>query len=248
MYLMASHTPFVQDRMIAHRGASAYAPENTLAAMRLAAKMGATWVEVDVKLTADERAVILHDDEVDRTTNGHGFLATLPFDVVRDLDAGRWFDAHYAGEKIPTLEELVQTVLELDLGLQLELKPTAGDDAETALIACSYLRDHWPLGNRNLFVSSFSTRSLDVARRILPDVPRAFAVVVPPRDPAALLRAVDCQILHSSTIVLSDAQLATLDASGIEFAIATVNDAVLGRRLLAAGVQTILSDRPDLLA
>jgi glycerophosphoryl diester phosphodiesterase len=87
-----------------------------------------------------------------------------------------------------------------------------------------------------------------VARRILPDVPRAFAVVVPPRDPAALLRAVDCQILHSSTIVLSDAQLATLDASGIEFAIATVNDAVLGRRLLAAGVQTILSDRPDLLA
>ena len=240
--------PVVEDAVIAHRGAPRNAPENTLPAMREAARLGARWVEVDVKLTADGKPVIIHDDTVDRTTNGRGLVAGMTLAEIRALDAGSHLGSHHAGTSIPTLEELIETVLELDVGLQLELKPTAGDDVETAEIALDVLNAVWPIGRRKLFLSSFSVRSLQAARRILPDVPRAFAVMVPPRNPRALLEETDCQILHCLGDLLTDEALAILGDSGIEYAVAVINDRATATRLLAAGAQTILSDIPDLLA
>jgi glycerophosphoryl diester phosphodiesterase len=244
---MSTLSPVVSERLIAHRGSSAHAPENTLAAMREAARRGARWVEIDVKLTRDQRPVIIHDDRVDRTTNGTGLVAALTFEEIRALDAGSWFAPEWAGEKIPTFEELLDTVLACDLGLQVELKPTPGDDVETAEIACAVLKDKWPKGRGRLFITSFSVRALARAARLLPDVPRAFAVVVPPQDPVALLEEVGCQILHVTADLLEDADLARLDASGVEFAVATINDRKTADRLIAAGVQTVLSDHGDLL-
>ena len=237
--------PVVADAIIAHRGAPRNAPENTLPAMREAARLGARWVEVDVKLTADGKPVIIHDDTVDRTTNGRGLVAGLTLAEIRGLDAG--IGTQHAGTQVPTLEELIETVLELDVGLQLELKPTAGDDVETAEIALDVLASLWPIGRRKLFFSSFSIRSLQAARRIMPDVPRAFAVMVPPRNPRALLEETDCQILHCLGDLLTDEALAILGDSGIEYAVAVINDRATATRLLAAGAQTILSDIPDLL-
>jgi glycerophosphoryl diester phosphodiesterase len=237
--------PVVADAIIAHRGAPRNAPENTLPAMREAARLGALWVEVDVKLTADGKPVIIHDDTVDRTTNGRGLVAGLTLAEIRGLDAG--IGTQHAGTQVPTLEELIETVLELDVGLQLELKPTAGDDVETAEIALDVLASLWPAGRRKLFLSSFSVRSLQSARRIMPDVPRAFAVMVPPRNPQALLEETDCQILHCLGDLLTDEALAILGDSGIEYAVAVINDRATATRLLAAGAQSILSDIPDLL-
>ena len=237
--------PVVADAIIAHRGAPRNAPENTLPAMREAARLGARWVEVDVKLTADGKPVIIHDDTVDRTTSGRGLVAGLTLAEIRGLDAG--IGTQHAGTQVPTLEELIETVLELDVGLQLELKPTAGDDVETAEIALDVLASLWPIGRRKLFLSSFSIRSLQAARRIMPDVPRAFAVMVPPRNPRALLEETDCQILHCLGDLLTDEALAILGDSGIEYAVAVINDRATATRLLAAGAQTILSDIPDLL-
>lgn len=243
---MSASNPIVKERLIAHRGASAHAPENTLAAMREAKRRGAEWVEIDVKLTRDQRPVIIHDDTVDRTTNGHGLVAGLTFEEIRRLDAGSWFAPEFAGERIPTLAELLETVLEQDLSLQLELKPTAGDDWETADIACAELKRLWPEGRGRLFITSFSRVALARAADLLPEVPRAFAVVVPPKDPEALLRAVNCQILHCTSDLLDAEALARLDASGIEFATATIDDLAEARRLIAGGVQTILSNIADL--
>lgn len=243
---MSAHSPFVKNRLIAHRGAAAYAPENTLIAMREAKRRGASWVEIDVKLTRDERPVIIHDDSVDRTTNGHGLVAGMRLADIRALDAGSWFAPDFAGAQVPTFEELIETVLAEDLSLQAELKPTPGDDAETAEIACAMLARLWPAGRGRLFLTSFSRVSLARAAALLPDVPRAFAVVVPPKDPAALLRAVNCQILHCTSELLDAEALARLDRSGIEFAVATINDADRARQLIAAGAQTVLSDVADL--
>jgi glycerophosphoryl diester phosphodiesterase len=148
---------------------------------------------------------------------------------------------------VPTLEELIETVLDLDVGLQLELKPTAGDDIETAEIALDVLRSLWPTGRRKLFLSSFSVRSIKTAARLLPEVPRAFAVVVPPRDPRALLAETDCQILHCLRDLLTDDALSILGESGVEYAVAVVNDRATAEQLLASGAQTILTDIPDLL-
>src|SRR4051794_34519268 len=103
-------------KVIGHRGAKAYAPENTLAGIRTAAQQGARWVEVDVKLTRDGVPILMHDDTVDRTTNGKGAAATLDFAELRRLDAGAWFGPAFAGERIPTLEEALALVFDLDLG------------------------------------------------------------------------------------------------------------------------------------
>ena len=92
--------------IIAHRGDKTHAPENTLAAFKLAAENGADAIEFDVKLTADGRVIVLHDQTVNRTTNGMGKISKLPYAAVRDLDAGAWFSEKFRGERIPTLDEV----------------------------------------------------------------------------------------------------------------------------------------------
>ncbi|WJV55895.1 hypothetical protein PCO85_11180 [Prodigiosinella aquatilis] len=118
------------------------------------------------------------------------------FEQIRSLDARATFGGEFAGIRIPSLQELIECVLELDVGLQLELKPTAGDDIETAEISLNILKTLWPANREQLFISSFSIQAIHAAARLLPDVPRAFAVSVPPRDPLALLQETHCQILH----------------------------------------------------
>jgi len=237
----------VPEAIIAHRGAPLLAPENTLPSIRAAVAKGAKWVEIDVKLTKDLHPVILHDDRVDRTTNGNGFLAAMNFDDVRRLDARASFGEEFAGIQIPTFQELIETVLELDVGLQVELKPTPGDDVDTAQIAIGVLKDMWPRNRERLFLTSFSIQSIHEAARLLPDVPRAFAVVVPPRDPIALLNETKCQVLHLLEDVLTDDAQKVLADSGVEYAVAVVNDRDKARRLLRNGAQTISTDIPDLL-
>lgn len=237
----------VPEAIIAHRGAPLLAPENTLPSMRAAAAKGAKWVEIDVKLTKDLHPVILHDDKVDRTTNGKGFLAALNFEDVRCLDARASFGEEFAGVQVPTFEELIETVLELDVGLQVELKPTPGDDIDTAVIALKVLKEMWPRNRERLFITSFSIQSIHAAARLLPDVPRAFAVIVPPRDPIALLKETRSQVLHLLQDVLSEECEKILADSGIEYAVAVVNDRDRAKQFLKNGAQSISTDVPDLL-
>lgn len=108
--LMAQQANSRKPIVVAHRGASGYAPENTLASIKKAIAMGVDMVEIDVQLTKDKQVVLMHDLTVDRTTNGKGKVRDLQFDEIRKLDAGSWFSSEYAGEKIPTLEEVIETV------------------------------------------------------------------------------------------------------------------------------------------
>ena len=126
-------------RVIAHRGLSARAPENTLAAFRAAAGAGVPWVECDVQLTADGHAVLLHDETLDRTTDGTGRLADTPLAGLRGLDAGGWFDAAFAGESIPALSEALDLLAALGLGVNLEIKSGPGRGPEAARAVLSEL-------------------------------------------------------------------------------------------------------------
>src|SRR3954468_23083058 len=125
--------------VIAHRGASGHAPENTLAAFRRAVALGATFIETDLQLSRDARFVAIHDDTVNRTTNGQGKVHDLSLAELRRLDAGSWFGSEYAGERIPTLEEILEFSKKNDVVFYLELKPTGAWGGEHALI--SALRD-----------------------------------------------------------------------------------------------------------
>ena len=108
--------------VIGHRGAAGLAPENTLAALHKAHAVGCRWVEIDLRLTADGALVLLHDERIDRTTNGRGRVARLPWAALQRYDAGGWFDPAFAGEPVPSLAEAIAVLGECGLGANVELK------------------------------------------------------------------------------------------------------------------------------
>ena len=120
---------------IAHRGASGYAPENTLAAFRRAVAQGATFIETDLHLTRDAHFIALHDETVDRTTNGQGHVHQMALSEIRRLDAGSWFASEFMSERIPTLDEILDFSKKNDVVFYLELKPNGFWGGEHALIS-----------------------------------------------------------------------------------------------------------------
>src|SRR5476651_1884741 len=105
---MKNYKPWPVSKLIAHRGASAVAPENTLIALEKAHELGAAWIEADVRLTLDNEVIIFHDDTLNRCTNGRGLVRKTPYSVIAGLDAGSWFSPAYAGEKVSTLDQWLQ--------------------------------------------------------------------------------------------------------------------------------------------
>lgn len=153
----------------AHRGASAHAPENTIEAFQLALEQGAKFIEFDVKLSADKNVVVIHDQSVDRTTNGKGKINQLALPEIKQLDAGSWFDDRFSGAKVPTLDEVFE-VLGKKLFMNVELTNYATPfDALVDRVAASVKK--YGMEKRVIF-SSFYPTNLIRAKWLLPDVPR----------------------------------------------------------------------------
>ncbi len=229
--------------IIAHRGASRAAPENTLAAFGRAADAGARAVELDVALTADGIPVVLHDETLKRTTNGKGSVARKPLDALKKLDAGSWFSARFAGEPVPTLAEAVVLILERRMALNLEIKPTRGLDAETAERTVAILNELWPR-TAPLVISSFSAKSLQVARKSAPHWPRGLILDAVPPDWAKRLAALECVSLHCNAKSITPSLVEEVHAAGYRLLAWTVNRLPTARRLFRAGVDGIFTDDP----
>lgn len=234
-------TPFV----IGHRGAAGHAPENTLSSIRKAHELGATWVEIDVKLSADGSPVIFHDDALDRTTDGSGNVADFDLRSLQGLDAGRWFGGGYFGERIPTLSEMVDALRELGLGLNLELKPCPGREVETAEIVARQFRVIWPDQLPPPVVSSFSLDSLYAFQKQSPDIVCAPLFSKLPRDWLMHAERLNADAVHLGLRRLKRADVDAVQRSGCAVRIYTVNDIKTAARLSAWGVQSIFSDFPD---
>lgn len=244
---MPSDSPIVDQPILAHRGASAFAPENTLRAVELAVEMGARWIETDVQITADGGLVMMHDLELDRTTSGRGFVGLNSVEHILSLDAGSWFDPSFAGCRVPTLEEFLDCIIDNGLSLQLELKDLPGREYDLADAACALLRTSWPFGENGLFISGFSARCLDRVKQNLPDVPRAIALACVPDDPDGYAADVGARIIHVQDDFVDDAALARIRNATVEFGVATVNDTDRARFLIDSGVQSVLTDDPSVL-
>jgi glycerophosphoryl diester phosphodiesterase len=158
-------------RIIGHRGAAAAAPENTLAGIARAHALGCRWVELDAKLSYDRIALLMHDDRLERTTDGSGLFADRTAAELRRLDAGRWKAPEFAGEPIPTLAEAIGLMERLGMGANIEIKACPGREVETGSRVAAELRLLWPRGH-GLLVSSFSAASLEAARAAAPELPR----------------------------------------------------------------------------
>ena len=243
--LAGTATPLRLPIVIGHRGAAGAAPENTLAGIRKARQLGATWIEFDVKLTKDGHAILFHDDYLERTTDGRGPVAATTLSEIRRLDAGSWFAPAFRGEPVPMFEQALALCAELGLGINVEIKPCAGREEETAQVAMSMLLDRWPRDLPAPLVSSFARTCLRVARDMAPALPRGYLAGTLPRRWRELMAEYDCAALHLNHRRLVAGQRATVLAAGVPLVLYTVNDGPRAREHLDAGVAAVITDQVD---
>jgi glycerophosphoryl diester phosphodiesterase len=231
--------------VIGHRGAAGAAPENTLAGIRTARELGATWIEFDVKLTKDGVAILFHDDCLERTTDGRGAIAATTLAEIGRLDAGGWFSAPFRGEPVPTLEQALALCAELGLGINVEIKPCPGREVETAQVTMSTLLELWPRDRPAPLVSSFAPVCLSVARDMAPELPRGYLAGTLPRRWRQLMAEYACTTMHLNHRRMIPRQRAGLLAAGIPVVLYTVNEGLRARRHLEAGVAAVITDHVD---
>lgn len=223
----------------AHRGASGHAPENTLAALELAARLGADMAEIDVQQTADSQLVVFHDDTLERTSDGTGVLTAHTLAELRTLDAGRWFGPHHAGQKIPTLVEAL-ALARGRLALNIELKATGNMDGlldrVRAAIGDQDAADH-------CVVTSFDHRLIDELAASQPDFAVGY-ICGGGGLPAGTFRAkVDLLSLEKSLARPAEIEFAL--AAGQAVHAWTVNETAAMKMLLDHGVGGVITNYPD---
>lgn len=235
-------------RWIAHRGCGKLAPENTLAAFRNGAGHGYKMFECDAKLSADEVPFLLHDATLARTSNGSGDVGALPWLALSKLDAGSWHSSAYAGEPLPTLENIARFCLRNHCQLNVEIKPTPGAAYRTGAVVANELAGYWDAEAAPPFLTSFEVSALEGARSAQPHLPRGLLLhsIAPGwLDTAHELGCVALVINHEqwNTVTVGAARQA-----GFRIVCYTVNDKPAADRLLALGVDGIITDRVDLFA
>ena len=237
-------------RIIAHRGGGTLAPENTLAAIRYGHEHGFRGVEFDVMLARENTPVLMHDDTLERTTNGSGALADSSAAELARLDAGSWRDARYQGEPVPTFEQAGKLCVELDLFANVEIKPYApGGDAvarETGTRTALATRALWAGAARQPLLSSFSGVALKSAMLAAPELQRAYLFDAVPPDWLQRLAALDCVALHCNAKKLTQPQAEAIKRAGYGLMCWTVNDLAQGEALFGWGVDALCTDRLDL--
>jgi len=234
-----------QPIIFAHRGASGTHPENTMAAFRAAAEKGADGIELDVQMTRDGEIVIIHDETVNRTTDGRGMIEKMKMDEVAKLDAGSWFSPSFAGEKIPTLHEFLAWAAGNDLQINIELKtnkvPYHGIEKQVLdLIEFYNMRGR-------VVISSFNFDSIKRVIELDPYIAVAGLIWKIRRDALAKAKDLGVTALHTqASFALSSYGRETVD-SGMLLRLYTINDPKEWQRIKSSGVpiEALITDFPE---
>ncbi len=229
--------------VIAHRGASGNAPENTLAAFRKAIALGASFIETDLQLSRDARFVAIHDATVNRTTNGQGAVHDMTLDDLRKLDAGSWFGSEFSGERIPTLEEILEFSKKNDVVFYLEIKPGGSWGGEHAMI--SSLRESGEIPRT--VVISFDPSIVLSLRKIEPTLMTGLLYDGQIENPLDKAVAIGARQLVVRGDLVTPALISEAKKKDLQVVCWTVNHPAHMRLLAAAGVDGIMSDYPDRL-
>lgn len=237
----------IATRVIAHRGASSLAPENTLPALAAAADAGARWVEIDAQVTADDIAVVFHDERLERCTNGRGVVTASRWVEIKGLDAGSWFAPRFRDARIPRLEDALDLCRDRDLGVNLELKLNTPSRMEALVAGVLAAVQRRPLRAAQLLLSAFEPRSLALCQTGAPALPRGLIVRRIPSDIDVQARALDLATLHPDHRRLRSTSLKAARDAGLEIYAWTVNAPKTATRLWQSGVEGVITDRPQAL-
>lgn len=238
---------FFAEKIIGHRGASAYAPENTMASFNKALSMGCHLIEFDVMCSNDGEPFIFHDEKLNRTTNGKGQFGMVDSAYLKSLDAGSWFSRHFKGEPIPHLKEGLQWLSNTGVQANIEIKPYPGAIEQTTIAVLSHIHRYWPEDKAFPLVSSFEWEALTLCRSISPELP--LGLLFHSWDDHWLQKAkqIGCYSIHFNRKILSKDRVREVKDQGYKVCAYTVNWKYQAKKLFAWGVDAIFSDYPDLI-
>lgn len=234
-------------KLIGHRGAAEYAPENTLAGLNAAAGIGLNWAQVNVKLSRDGIPLLLHDDTLERTTSGSGDVAETDWADIRELDAGSWFGESFIGEPVPTLDSALERALDLNLNLNIDIVPSEDRDMETAEAVLDHITRIWDEPQR-IILSSFSMTVLEVCAEMVPDWKRTWNLAP---DFAAYWQEMAGHLkpaaIHVGAATAQPDFVHQILRSGYALLTGPVNEVSAAQNFLEMGVHGFISDMPDIL-
>lgn len=244
--LMAAELPKVE--IVGHRGASFDAPENTVASFKLAWEQKADAAELDLYLSKDGKIVVLHDANTKRVGGVDKKVIDQTFDELRTLDVGKWKDAKFAGEKIPTLEEMLATVPPgKRVLLEVKCGPEVVPELDRVLKACKLKPEQTP-------VIAFDANVIAAMKKARPDIQAYWLVTLAPKKAKPrtaeelIARAKEIQAdgldLSADPAVLTKEFAKKVKAAGLKLYVWTVNDVDLARTMIELGAESITTDRP----
>jgi glycerophosphoryl diester phosphodiesterase len=230
---------------IAHRGAGKLAPENTLAAFRLGAQHGYRAFECDVKLSRDGRPFLLHDATLERTAGAEGLAGALDWAELSRLDAGGWHSPAYAGEPLASLAAIARFILANRLALNIEIKPTPGQERLTGQVVAREVLRLWADAERAPLLSSFEVDALRGAQEAAPQLPRG--LLLEALRPGWLDEAhrLACRAVITDYQLMDRPTLDAIHAAGMKALVYTVNEESVARKLIAAGIDGLITDAVD---
>jgi glycerophosphoryl diester phosphodiesterase len=229
-------------QMCAHRGAGKHAPENTLVAIRFGASYGYRMMEFDVKLSADNVLFLLHDDTVNRTSNGVGDAAKMGWAALAQLDAGAWHSHAFAGEPMPTFANVITFCQANGVAMNVEIKPCPGRERETGAAVAKLVHERCGAMSPPPLLSSFSEEALEAAREVAQALPRALLLDQLPADWLARCKRLGCVAVDCNWRLLTKGIVDEANAAGLNVLCYTCNDTDAVANLVEMGVNTIITD------
>lgn len=237
-------------KIFAHRGIPTLAPENTMKAFQAVVDNGLNWIETDLSITKDEDVFIIHDDKLDRTTDQTGSIETVDTEVVAEADAGSWYSDKFTGEKIPTLDQLIEFLNQNKLNANIELKGVVGDGA-------NYLADKLVLkfskalrkldDDIELIISSFNPIMLEKMFKLNPELKYAvlFDHQAIGEDWNLIMQACHAKIIHPDDRELTQERIKLMKQYHYQINVWTVDDKKRAQQLLDWGVDGIFTNKAD---
>lgn len=235
-------------RVVAHRCGGTLAPENTLIGLEFAVAHQCFGVEFDVMLSGSGTPVLIHDETLERTTSGTGRVCDSRDEVLLRLDAGVWHSDRFAGERVPLFADAIRRCRALGIAANVEIKPAEGFERQTGHAAAALASGGWRGAEVPPLLSSFSFSALAAAAETAPDLPRAVLFDHVPENWREPVRALAAVGVVCNGRWLDAATASAIKAEGVRLAVYTENDPAHAQILFGFGVDSVITDRPDLYA
>lgn len=231
---------------IAHRGISAQAPENTRAAFNKMLPLGVSWLETDIDISSDNQLILIHDNQVDRTSDSEGEVNHKSFSELQKIDFGGWFGTDFVGEHIVTLDWLIDFINANQLNVNFELKTAVTEDNQQYYLKRVVSALNRVNSGSDMIVSSFNLELLEKYHQLMPQVAIGVLIEGPlPDNILILAQKIDAKYIHPDVTYLTQNQVSYLVANQLAVNVWTVDDDLMAIELEKWGVNAIFTDFPE---